>query len=198
MTIGLDIDGVIRNFTGSFNVVYNDMLDNIKENFYHLYTEKQKKIPLDYEPVVYNMEDDIYDKSAVDKIFNGIEIYSVLSNAKIYPKSVEFIKELKEIADNIFFITHQPNQYCVEATLDWLKKNSGILGLASCIFCEGDDKWKYCDILIDDRPKSIQSANRNGKIGICMERPWNQSFETQYKGDRKKIVEIIKSYENKI
>lgn len=60
-----------------------------------------------------------------------------------------------------------------------------------------EEKWEFCDVLIDDSPKSIQSKPKDKEI-IKINRPWNQwDKKVQYKFDsladvdKKKVLQKI-------
>jgi len=176
--IGLDIDGVFRNFTKAYNEAYNIEAASGHTIVFPYTRAKVPLVDINFEPPIYHFSDnDIYDKKILDcawllhqsTMFEHAELYNGAKNM------FEFINEVG--CEHSFFITHQFTKEAEIATLKWLLKHD----LAhSCIFCPGDDKWKYCDVLLDDKIENLEAMDRLGKISFCLARPWN----TDYKGKR--------------
>ena len=162
MKLGIDCDGVLRNFTGKLIEVYKREYPDHKcpKNDDDFYTFSLSPL--------FELGNGIYD-FAFRK--HAKEIYT---EAKAYKNASTFMKELKKLGHNIFIITSQPNDICKESTLKWIEKNN--------IFNEGiifsDNKGEVpVDILLDDYDKNLNSFKNAGKIPICFHRPWNLSWE---------------------
>jgi len=164
--IGFDIDGVFRNFTKAHNIAYNS---NISRDI---------RIDENFEPPIYHFSDnEIYDKVVLEKVWKDEQTY-MFEHADIYDGAKDLFDFLQMIdCKHSFFITHQFTDEAKVATLKWLVKH----GLThSCIFCDGDDKYKYCDVLLDDKIENLEAMDARGKYAFCLARPWN----TEYKGRR--------------
>ena len=150
-TIGCDIDGVLRNFTLAFTIIYNRI---VKED--HL---KLPKVDLKREPITWGelVGEPPYNKEIVQKLWNE-RIKDVFEIAEPYPEAKEFLRELRKLG-HINFITSQPSHVEKQGYNDhWCSKHWRLIGRDSIFYSKGEEKWKLCNILIDDSPANIKAA----------------------------------------
>lgn len=177
--IGCDKDGVICNFSKEYTKYYNKLAKASNQNVFDL----------DWEPDIYYYHDNpLIDKKINDTIVSNY-FPDIMKNAEMYPGAKEFINELDKLSPFMSIITHQYSDESKLSTLEWLVKNNLPY---SCVFSHGDDKWKYCDILIDDKIENLELMTKNGKIGICIAREWNKNYNGIRVKEYKDIINCIK------
>ena len=170
MKIGIDCDGVLRDFI-------SDLKDNIKEN----YPEHADKIKT---PETWNWEDwlpfwteeesekYIFEDNYLD--FFGVDASPIMSSVEDCPKLVEWAKENEH---ELVLVSAQRPQ-CKEPTREWLKKYG--FDFDKIIFTH--DKWKAdVDVLVDDSPdkmKEFKEKSVNNGNPICMKQTWNTKCQT--------------------
>jgi len=170
MRIGIDCDGVLRDFIG-------DLKDNIKEN-YPLLADKIKT------PETWNWEDWLpfwTEEESEKYIFedNYLDFFGV--DASPIMSSVEDWTELKEWAKEhgheLVLVSAQRPQ-CVEPTEYWLQRWGFMFD--EIIFTH--DKWKAdVDVLIDDSPEKLNEFKEksvNNGNPICYKQTWNTKCQT--------------------
>ncbi|MFH7835830.1 MAG: hypothetical protein QXL51_04460 [Candidatus Aenigmatarchaeota archaeon] len=77
---------------------------------------------------------------------------------------------------------------------NWLAKNN--ISYTNLIFASPIEKWKYCDILIDDRFDVIMAAVLNGKVGILYTKSnYKLNYKNYYVAKTwNEINDIIKNF----
>lgn len=179
--IGIDVDGVIRNFTNSFNIYYNK------------YAEKASKplIDVNYEPEQFDMYKDKYDFALYKKVWN-FSTKDMLMNAKPYEGALQFVDNLYMLFNSeVRFITNQKTKTAEYSTIIWLHENK-FLPFGGVVIAKGDDKHKYCNILIDDKISNLVSAEKNDTIPVCVARNWNKTIQHGFRGNYEQILKYIK------
>lgn len=152
--IGCDIDGVIRNFTLAFTIIYNRI---IKEDHLKLPKVDSKREPSTWGELT---GEPPYNKEVVQKLWNE-RIKEVFEIAQPYPEAKEFLRELRKLG-HINFITSQPSRVEKQGYNDhWCSKHWRLIGKDSVFYSKGEEKWKLCNILIDDSPANIKAAYEN-------------------------------------
>jgi len=154
--LGIDIDGVLRNFNKQLNEVYikhdsNYIPNQIKE------WDLSKQYPIGSK---------IYD--FLDK--NAWEIYE---KAPVYDGAKEMLRQLKRRDHRIHLITSAYYSAAVStATILWLGRNQ----IPYDLLAFTDVKWHVCaHIYLDDSPLHLNDLARHvGTTVICFTRPWNE------------------------
>ena len=172
MKIGIDCDGVLRDFI-------SDLKDNIKEN----YPEHADKIKT---PETWNWEDWLpfwTEEESEKYIFedNYLDFFGI--DASPIKSSIEDWSKLKAWADDseheLILVSAQRPQ-CKEPTREWLKKYG--FDFDKIIFTH--DKWKAdVDVLIDDSPDKLREFKEqsiNNGVPICYKQTWNKSCQNDY------------------
>ncbi len=175
MRIGIDCDGVLRDFIG-------DLKDNIKET----YPELVDKIKT---PETWNWEDwlpfwteeesekYIFEDNYLD--FFGIDASPIKSSIEDWSKLKEWAKEH---GHKLILVSAQRPQ-TKEPTREWLK----VFGFDFEEIIFTHDKWKAdVDVLVDDSPDKLREFKEksiNNGVPICYKQTWN-------KGCQKKMITI--------
>jgi len=157
MKIGVDVDGVLRDFMGKFIAIYRQdypsnttKIEDVNDwnlNKFFTETEDARQYYLD----------------------NASRIFP---NAGMYPGCSDFLRQIKELGHNIIIITHQligTEKY----TQDWLTAYN--VPYDSLVFT-ADKTIVDADIYIDDGLHYIDAYNKAGKRAVIFDRPWNQNF----------------------
>lgn len=170
MNIGIDIDGVLRDFCGQLKHVYS-------------------KVYPDH--VVGEITD--YDLSQFfpigKEIFDFFQIrfpYEVFELAKPYPGAKEFVNNLR--SNKIIMVTTQKRGNEIY-TLNWLTMHG--IYYDSIIFTK-DKNIANIDILIDDCDDNLKRVNI---FPICFAQNWNE-WSGMRTDNYKEIINIIKDIEH--
>lgn len=167
-TIGIDVDGVLRDnlqimvdlYNKEFdcNMTINDVLDFRTE-------------------VTFPTIESATGKTASEWFFQD-HSNEIFLNAKPFPNVKEDIKRLSEYA-NIIIITYQKSILNKKQTLDWLENNG--IEYDGIVFIKNKTKL-ICDYLIDDNDWNF--IRSNAKHGILINAPYNKD---------KSVDDILKS-----
>ena len=148
--IGIDLDGTLA------ESLEEKFTARQKEYFRNLYSEIKEKEPKKVQGII---------MTTILKIYFNIK-WKNWQNIKMteedLPKIIYEIAGRKMLFPKINIVTSSYGKR--EFIERWLNKNSIIF--SNLIFTEPLNKYKYADILIDDRPDIIINAIRHGKIGI--------------------------------
>jgi len=189
ITIGIDIDGTINNFTDAYILVYkkyfpdDDVFPNddwywyMKMNYGGLEDKEKQK----------------WFKNAKAETF-GV--------AKPYPSAVNTINNIYEFikshGHSLNIVTNQVTQEARDNAKIWLDEYG--FKYDELVFVDAaKDKWKYADIMVDDADKVIGSKPLS-KVAIKIKQLWN----TETEGDinipniKALTIEIIQSAISKL
>ena len=148
--IGIDLDGTLA------ESLEEKFTAKQKEYFRNLYSEIKEKEPKKVQGII---------MTTILKIYFNIK-WKNWQNIKMteehLPKIIYEIGGRKMLFPKINIVTSSYGKR--EFIERWLNKNSIVF--SNLIFTEPLNKYKYADILIDDRPDIILNAIRHGKIGI--------------------------------
>ncbi len=157
-TIGIDVDGVLRDNLQIMVDLYNENFKKNKEVSDIKDFRTEITFP-DIEPVT--------GKTASEWFFQD-HSKEIFLNAKPFYNAVEDIKKLRELA-NVVIITYQKSLVNRMHTLCWLEING--VEYDGLIFMK--DKTKFiCDYLIDDNDWNFLGSN--AKHGILIDAPYNE------------------------
>jgi len=166
ITISIDIDGTISNFTEAYNYTFKKY-----------FPDKETFIADDwywYRKMDYNGEDP-------DKWFKAKKA-ETFEYAKPYPNAVTTVNNIYDFIKNYGYkldiVTNQVTQESKDAAIVWLK-NYGFK-YDNIIFVDSaKDKWKYADIMVDDADKVIGNKPLS-KVSIKVEQLWNTNVEGDF------------------
>lgn len=168
MTIGIDVDGVLRDnlqiMVDLYNKEFNGNMtvDDIKDY------RTEITFPT-IEPLTGKTASEWFFQDHSDDIF---------LNSKPFENVAKDIKKLREYA-NVVIITYQKTLLNKLQTLSWLEANG--VEYDGIIFMK--DKTKFiCDILVDDNDWNFIGSN--AKEGILIDAPYNKN---------KSVEDILKS-----
>lgn len=183
--IGVDVDGVLRDFsTGVYDVINKYYPDYIKDGI----NSRQEMTDWDLENSFNASREEIH------RIYREEHAESILSNGLPITENVDYLREqIKEDKHTFIAVTSQ-HPICCHHTLSWLGKHE--LGFSSVVFKKGRRKWEVeIDYLIDDSPNNHEAwvAGRQMEDGfILMDQPWNQKVESNYRVNNiKEAMELI-------
>tara|TARA_Y100001938_G_scaffold127516_1_gene180454 strand:- start:819 stop:1418 length:600 start_codon:yes stop_codon:yes gene_type:complete len=196
--IGIDVDGVLRDFCGS-------LVDVIKEKYPHYLKDEFKP---EVEPSLdggmitewylannFNCSkkelQDIYWKNHPDKIMaNGAPMYGAVK------KMYDLFEWAEENDHTLVCITSQKS-FARHHTLYWLGKYG--MDFDTVYFRRGREKWKVdVDYLVDDSPNNFDAwkKGRGMEEGfILMDAPYNQHIDSKYRIYA--LDEVVKIIEKK-
>ena len=181
MRIGVDLDGVVANFTKGWTKYYEE--------------EFGKKILEDdiqswglSEPLTHFKEDLDFWKWAKD--INGSSIFR---NLEVYENSVETLNELSKSGHDIVIISSKP-WWSIHDTLMWLGENK--IPTKEIHFIE--DKWTIdCEVYIDDAPYQLENYKENtvDKKIIRFVRSYNKPLDGVYDiYNWKELIPLLNSF----
>lgn len=200
-TLGISLDGVLRDLYSKFDEVYrknfikNDSLVQADENFQYILPQKNEN------------EDELnkLEKIVNEKIHLPIDTNDLMNHYH-FDSREQFENFFQDFAFELFATANQfPRTFDVANRLQSFGKINGLfntvllvkgedkiasatyafLGKSGCklekvVFVkENIDKWNYCDVLIDDNPESFESKPE-GKISIKISHPYNIYNEVDY------------------
>ena len=171
MIVGVDLDGVVRDFLGALKKKYKKVYPDhkIKEvNFWGLH---------EFFPIGRAIYDFIW------------EWYpeACLRDAEPLPGAKDFITALANHCYEICIVTAQPTWQAKKATFEWLVRND-ILNMVHHVAIiepnmglEMGKSHIKVDILLEDAPHHLEAANMAGIITVCYDQPWNQDAVSDYR-----------------
>ena len=161
MLVGLDIDGVIRNFVKAVRTKYKEV-----------YPDHDVPVVTEWNiSKIYPIGEEIYDfcfKKHTKEIFY---------DAEPYEGSKRFVNELSA-KHEVVIITSQTTPDCKVFTMRWLADH-GFLDMIKHVAMCGNGGGVFrkhmvkVDVLIDDRVKNLHLSEENGIHGIGPRRTWN-------------------------
>ena len=163
MRIGVDLDGVVADFTDGWTSQYKkDFCKEISENDI---TEWGLAKPLTH----FEEEIDFWNWA------KDIDGSSIFRNLKTYDDAIEVLINLSLMGHEIVIISSKP-WWSIHDTLMWLGENK----IPSKEIHFTEDKWKVsCDVYIDDAPHQLESFVKNvpDKLILRFIRPYNRFVE---------------------
>jgi len=162
-TIGIDVDGVLRDNLQIMVDLYNEYFNESKE----VSDIKDFRTEITFPK--------IESETGMSSSHWFFQLHSdeIFLDAKPFYNVKEDIKRLSKIA-NIIIITYQKSVNNKKQTLDWLEKNG--IEYDGIVFIK--DKTKLiCDYLIDDNDWNFLGSN--AKHGILINAPYNKDKKVE-------------------
>jgi 5'(3')-deoxyribonucleotidase len=190
MKIGIDIDGVLRDFVGELKRVYK------------IHNPDWIDVEItDYDLTLFFGEG-IYD-------FMYKRHWSIFLSAKLlgdgepWGSARVFCQILKSTGHNLFFISTQPYSESLMSTIDWMNHN--LFGFdpyktnypiqENLIFTKHKELFTNLDVLIDDCTENLEKARAAGIYPICFKQSYNEDFTGFRSNNYNEILEQIKVIE---
>lgn len=177
MVLGIDVDGVLRNFVAEVLKIYN--------------SESDKK--LKHEDIkAWNIEGYIgitYEEFKNKYIIEN----SHLTFGSALPYELDIAKKIRNLkydGHSIHIVTSQWPE-TQKHTIDWLVANE--IEYDSLHFTPNRSMVKT-DILIDDRTSNlIEVETLTDTISVCMDRPWNKDYKGFRVKDFGEFINLVKN-----
>lgn len=174
MHIGVDIDGVLRDFVGAVTKLYHDKTDEWPQHITEYYFYKFfPNIPkLDFMDMIF--------RTNVDEIF--IKANPFLDGLAMIDR---FIRE----GHFIHIVTSPPSRFGTYKndfkliqpvcyyTAQWLYNNN--VKYDSLHFIQDKYKLSWLDVMIDDCPEKLNAFNQSKTRCICIPRSYNTNFKQE-------------------
>ena len=179
--IGIDIDGVVRNFSlDLYNVIREHYPDYIKDGSKNVYSVEETP----KEMTNWDLENSFNaPKEEIQRIYREEFANTILSNGTPFKENVDYLREQIRKDEHTFIAVTSQHPICCHHTLSWLGKQE--LGFSSVVFKKGRRKWQVeVDYLVDDSPNNYNAwlQGRQMEDGfILMDRPWNQKIKSKYR-----------------
>ena len=168
MKLGIDMDGVIADFTSSavrrvkdywgFDYKYEDLTEPKLGEFVY------NRLPR-HEKAFFSSPRDVYSYICPPGFFEQLEPYK---------GTIDTLKLLSEMYEIVIVTKPLEWEHCPEEKVNWLKK---YLRYTPNIIMVGSTEMKGLvdvDIMIDDDPRVVKSLTT--AIPIMVKRPWNEDF----------------------
>ena len=178
MKIGIDVDGVLRDFCQGFESI-------LKEHY-------PQYLPKDYTGINnWKLSDNfVAEKSDLQKIYWDEYSKEIMGESPAFEENVEQMKRLIQYSqepegtsDISFVCVTSQKPHARHHTLSWLG-NHGI-NFDTVYFRKGWKKWMVdVDYLVDDSPNNFENwvRGRGMQEGfILMDRPYNQHIKTNHR-----------------
>ncbi|ASI13690.1 5'-nucleotidase [Candidatus Mancarchaeum acidiphilum] len=160
LTLGIDIDGTLADTVGLVLELYNSE---------HKFQASKEDLKL-YE-MAKNLPE--IDGGKVKEYFeNSWDRWNEI--APVDNAASDVIRKLAELY-NIRIITATFGD--TGNVKRWLEHNEIVYN--DFVHCDSSEKYKYCDILVDDRVSCINAVAEHGGRGILMEQYWNKADPTE-------------------
>lgn len=163
MRLGIDLDGVVANFTKGWMKFYN------RDFGTQLAVEDSR----DWGDLV-----NLTHFADIDEFWtwtSDLDGRSVFWHLETFPGAVDALRQLDEAGHDIVVITTKPT-FAVDDTHDWVEQH-GIPAVEIHIL---EDKWLIpCDVYLDDGPHVLPGlVEHRPESTVCrFVRPWNRPVE---------------------
>lgn len=176
INVGIDVDGVLRDFQLKVKQMAKD------------------KFNIDYSGKYWSemFELDAKGRSLGSWVFKEWAEEVFTTAPAIEENLISYNKFVNNPNLNVYIVTTQSKKH-EDYTTRWLEKN-GVEGYESVYFLK--DKTKApCNVLIDDKLENIKSYIKASRMGILVDRPWNQHEKVLYRvPNLKKAYTILLPY----
>ena len=190
--VGVDVDGVIRDFSHDLYTVikknYPDWIKPGSENVYSVEEIRREMTDWDLEN---NFDAEITD---IKRVYREEHAETILAKGTPFVEDVDYLREQIRKDEHTFVAVTSQHPVCCHHTLTWFGKQE--LGFSSVYFKKGRKKWMVeCDFLIDDSPNNYyawRSGRGTDEKYILFDRPWNEKINaTNRVSSIKEALDII-------
>lgn len=178
MKVGIDVDGVLRDWASSLS------------NNYRLEFPRAQVDPIT-KWKTYDITPYFKNGMNVRDFFMYAKPYEVYVDAKPYSKAAEFVEKLKKRGHDVHIVSYQPTQQLEQLTTMWLHKNN-ITGVT--VHYTKDKHKVGLDVMLDDCTDMLAKFNwKSSGIPVCMDKPWNQDWKYLRVNSFNKFVNLCDS-----
>jgi len=169
LVLGIDLDGVLNDFTEGFNIVY-------RKYFPYNYYVPTKEINdwTWYHGLDYNGEDP--DKWFFDHKHEGWLV------SEPYPGAIDTMKSIYRYTQNngilLRIVSQQIGENAQRGAIDWMKKY-GIKYDDIAFPKRSKEKWNNAHIMVDDSPH-VLSYKPDDKVSIKVIQKWNRGIGADF------------------
>lgn len=172
--VGVDIDGVLYDWMGSFRFLANHYLGTNLPPVDEMWTDVKS-------------DNDFLTKEQQLWLWTEGVKKGLFRLGHLHTGSAEALREISEFME-IVIITHRPNSWHIEVpeesrraiisdTLTWLALLDLSISSVHVLSSMEPKSSVYCDAYVDDSPKVIDDLVRNsapGSLVMLWDRPWNR------------------------
>jgi 5'(3')-deoxyribonucleotidase len=162
MRLGIDLDGVVANFTKGWIDFYNREFG----------TDLTVEQAVSWDGVTSITH--FPDMGAFWKWSSKLDGRSLFWHLETFPGAVETLHQLDEEGHDIVILTTKP-AFAVDDTYEWIEAK----GIPTSEIHILEDKWLVdCDVYLDDGPHVLDElvAHRPDRVVCRFVRPWNRSL----------------------
>lgn len=199
LTIAIDINDVIRDYTGQFLKYYKKIIDSSNETEYDDMTEFDFKLILPFKNE--NGEEDL--RSYYNFLYEDC-VYEIFCRAEAMERELPgqfklwtqgILRNFDEDKNpNIMIVSPFEIDLSIQSTLAFLSR-IGMRAREYYFPVDSQTIWDKCDILITANPNLILNKPEN-KIAIKIEAPYNKDIECDYTFES--LSEVINDKEQTI
>lgn len=187
MIIGVDVDGVLRDFTTSLIRVYRH---RFPDHSIGDYNEWQWDTINNFPQFEYGKSQPHRKRLMREFVFNT-HVQDIMVNAEPFPNAVEALNDLYHNTHHQVYIVTNQYKGSEHHTLEWLGRN-GVQ--AKKVIFEQHKLRANCDVLIDDKIENLEDYLKGGKGAIAIARPWNRHWKkTKAVKGLEQAVELLKN-----
>lgn len=160
MRLGIDLDGVVADFTKGWIDIYN------REFGADLKVEQANSWD-GFTKITH-----FKDTRAFWKWTSDLDGRSLFWHLETFPGSVEALKDLRSAGHQIVIVTMKPS-FAIDDTYEWISAK----GIPASEVHILEDKWRIdCDVYLDDGPHILPGlvAHRPDRVICRYVRPWNE------------------------
>lgn len=172
MTVSIDVDGVLRDFTGKTEEVYKKHYTNHQVITRDVY-DFSKWFPIGKKIYKFAFED---------------HVKEIMLEADAYPKASNFMRYLKNKGHKVIIVSSQPNENCEKYTIKWLQKNN--IKHDEIHFTSNKEDINF-DVHLDDSTEKLQKIQASGKIAVCFDRSWNKDWDGHRVHSYEEFIELL-------
>ena len=166
--IGLDVDGVLRNWVQTILQRINEIYDT---RFFNKHITSYDFIPIIQEQIPG------FDRDALNGIHRCCAETGRLAEATAYKDGLTLFQDLYEAGFPIRLLTCQP-VWAKKSFYQWISQNSLSDKVIGIDFLEPRDKaFADAQLLIDDNPRVIEAAAKRLKPSVLWLRNWNRGWQ---------------------
>jgi 5'(3')-deoxyribonucleotidase len=167
--IKIDLDGVIRNWNESLITEYKKR-----------YSDRRVLYPFHD----FDLRDSFPDEPDIVYFFKVEAAKEIYSNAKPYPKAIEFLEIMLSRYPNVWLVTTQFTNTAYP-TIEWMRRYIPSYNNLPVVFSSekgavGNGKFERT-ILIDDAPHNLNDQIKNGGIALCFGQLYNNNHADSYR-----------------